>query len=55
VAFGFRALIFWRCLLPAYRGDEREVTGHCREFARLSRELAQLEIDGTPKDGAPKK
>jgi preprotein translocase subunit SecE len=28
VAFGFRALIFWRCLLPAYRGHEREVAGH---------------------------
>jgi hypothetical protein len=35
--------------LPAYRDLEREVTGHCRELARLSRESAQLEIDGTPK------
>jgi hypothetical protein len=42
VAFGFRALIFWRRVLPAYHGREREVTGHYRESA-------QLEMDGTPK------
>ena len=35
MAFGFRALIFWRWLLLAYRGHEREMTGHCRESPNL--------------------
>jgi preprotein translocase subunit SecE len=37
VAFGFRALIFWRCLFLAYRSLERHVTRgrDCCESARL--------------------
>ena len=35
MAFGFRALIFWRCLFPAYRGSAREAARPCWEPAQL--------------------
>jgi preprotein translocase subunit SecE len=55
VAFGFRALIFWRCLLPAYRGFERNITGGTvLAHVRPAFSLIDAMLNGLHRGTAPK-